>query len=110
MSGLPSISKHVAIMTNLTSGKWILLVWFCFLVRGVFYCTVLPLWDGFDEWAHFAVAQAISSTGRLVIDRNTVSRSQAQFYPLCKPRSEEGHLRGTIFGVHKLLLPQKPQT
>lgn len=59
-------------MKNLLSRKWIWIVWICFLLRGLFYCSVLPLWDGFDEWAHFAVVQIVSSTGRLVIDRNAL--------------------------------------
>jgi hypothetical protein len=34
---------------------WIL--WALFLVRGTFYCTMLPLWEGWDEYAHFAFLQ-----------------------------------------------------
>ena len=30
------------------------MVWALFLVRGAFYCTMMPLWEGFDEYAHFA--------------------------------------------------------
>lgn len=30
------------------------MVWLLFLVRGAFYCTMLPVWEGFDEYAHFA--------------------------------------------------------
>jgi 4-amino-4-deoxy-L-arabinose transferase-like glycosyltransferase len=52
--------------------RWLLIVWACFLVRGIFYCSVLPLWEGFDEWAHFAVAQNMVTSGRAVIDRNAV--------------------------------------
>jgi 4-amino-4-deoxy-L-arabinose transferase-like glycosyltransferase len=33
---------------------------------------VWPLWEGFDEWAHFSVAQEISK-GQLVIDRNAIA-------------------------------------
>ncbi len=31
-----------------------MVIWALFLVRGVFYCTMLPVWEGFDEYAHFA--------------------------------------------------------
>ena len=31
---------------------WIL--WALFLIRGAFYCKMLPLWEGWDEYAHFA--------------------------------------------------------
>jgi 4-amino-4-deoxy-L-arabinose transferase-like glycosyltransferase len=51
------------------------LIWLCFVVRGLFYCSVLPLWDGFDEWAHFAVIERMRSAGTLLIDRSSpVSR------------------------------------
>ncbi len=30
-------------------------VWLCFVVRGAFHAAMLPLWEGFDEYAHFAV-------------------------------------------------------
>ena len=43
-------------VTNLML-KRLLLIWLCFIFRGVFYCSFLPLWEGFDEWAHFGVAQ-----------------------------------------------------
>ncbi len=32
----------------------------CFLVRGAFYAVALPLWEGYDEWSHFAVVQRIA--------------------------------------------------
>jgi len=52
--------------------RWLILVWLCFFIRGLFYCTVWPLWEGFDEWAHFGVAQNMS-TGQLIIDRNAMA-------------------------------------
>jgi len=53
----------------------VLLIWLCFVCRGIFYCSLLPLWDGFDEWAHFAVIERMSTAGSLLIDRNSpVSR------------------------------------
>ncbi len=33
------------------------LVWLCFVVRLAFYCAAMPLWEGFDEFGHFAVVQ-----------------------------------------------------
>jgi len=55
--------------------RWITIIWLCFFVRGLFYCSVWPLWEGFDEWAHFSVAQEISK-GQLVIDRNTTTSKE----------------------------------
>jgi 4-amino-4-deoxy-L-arabinose transferase-like glycosyltransferase len=41
----------------------------------MFYCSLLPLWDGFDEWAHFAVIERMSTAGNLLIERDSpVSR------------------------------------
>jgi len=31
----------------------------CLAVRLLFYATMLPLWEGYDEWAHFAYIQHI---------------------------------------------------
>ena len=28
-------------------------VWLCFLIRASFYCAAIPLWEGWDEYAHF---------------------------------------------------------
>ena len=36
------------------------LIWACAVVRLLFYASMLPLWEGFDEWAHFAVVRAIA--------------------------------------------------
>jgi hypothetical protein len=34
--------------------------WVIFLARGFFYVSFLPLWEGFDEWAHYAVIQRLA--------------------------------------------------
>jgi hypothetical protein len=39
--------------------KLLYVVWLCFVLRSVFYCTVFPMWEGFDEYSHFAVIQHI---------------------------------------------------
>jgi len=36
---------------------WVALIWAGFSVRLAFYATAFPLWEGFDEWAHFAVVR-----------------------------------------------------
>ena len=36
-----------------------------FLLRGAFYCVEQPLWEGFDEWAHFAYVEHLVTYGRL---------------------------------------------
>lgn len=50
---------------------WLLAVWACFLVRAFFYCAALPLWEGFDEWAHFAVVQRMAFRGEPLVSRES---------------------------------------
>src|SRR6266478_2776476 len=50
-------------------------VWLIFLIRGVFYVSFIPLWEGFDEWAHYARLQNMATTGRaLASTTDRVSR------------------------------------
>jgi 4-amino-4-deoxy-L-arabinose transferase-like glycosyltransferase len=39
-------------------------VWLIFLIRGIFDISFIPLWEGFDEWAHYARLQNVATTGR----------------------------------------------
>jgi len=48
----------------------IVAIWACFLARLGFYATVLPLWEGYDEWAHFSVIRAMAMEGRLLPPRD----------------------------------------
>ena len=53
----------------------ILFLWLAFLVRGAFYVNLLPLWEGFDEWSHYAVVQNLASSGAFLPDRHaSISR------------------------------------
>jgi 4-amino-4-deoxy-L-arabinose transferase-like glycosyltransferase len=36
-------------------------IWVCAVVRLGFYAAMLPLWEGFDEWGHFAVIRSVAS-------------------------------------------------
>ena len=45
----------------------LLVIWLCFLVRGVFYATALPLWEGYDEYSHFAYVQHLTLHGTIPI-------------------------------------------
>jgi hypothetical protein len=51
------------------SRRWLLLIWAAFVARLGFYAAAFPLWEGFDEWAHFAVARHLSS-GHLLAPRD----------------------------------------
>ena len=56
----------------------------CFLVRTVFYATALPVWEGFDEWSHFAVIQRMAFRGEELVARDSpVSRAVKESLELC---------------------------
>src|SRR5882762_4564451 len=51
---------------------WIL--WALFLARGSFYCVTMPLWEGWDEYAHFAWLDHWLDKGTLPGFHDPVSR------------------------------------
>jgi hypothetical protein len=55
-----------AIIDALMAWRWVLAIWACGLVRLGWYATALPLWEGYDEWAHFAVLRSMSEGHPLV--------------------------------------------
>jgi 4-amino-4-deoxy-L-arabinose transferase-like glycosyltransferase len=50
--------------------RWIVVLWACFLARLLFYSAVLPLWEGYDEWAHFAVVRQMAVGGHVLVPRD----------------------------------------
>ena len=40
-------------------------LWFCVLMKLVFYASFVPLWEGYDEFAHFAFVQNLVDTHTL---------------------------------------------
>ena len=56
----------------------LLAIWLCFLARACFYCAALPLWEGYDEWSHFAVVQRMAFRGEPLVSRDSpISRDVA---------------------------------
>jgi 4-amino-4-deoxy-L-arabinose transferase-like glycosyltransferase len=53
------------------ASRWLLAIWFCFLARAFFYCAALPLWEGYDEWSHFAVVQRMAFRGEVLVSRHS---------------------------------------
>jgi hypothetical protein len=49
------------------------LIWICFLVQALFYCVEQPIWEGLDEWAHFAYVQNICEQGRIPVPGDDTS-------------------------------------
>jgi 4-amino-4-deoxy-L-arabinose transferase-like glycosyltransferase len=65
---------------------FVALIWACFLARGLFYCSFLPLWEGYDEWAHFSYVERLVTADDVLVGRDApVSReveASLQFAPL----------------------------
>ena len=51
--------------------RWPLIIWFLFLARVLFYCAALPLWEGYDEWAHFSVIRRMALRGEVLVRRES---------------------------------------
>lgn len=51
------------------TGAILACLWAIFVIRGLFSISVLPLWEGFDEWAHYAVIQEVAG-GHLLSQRD----------------------------------------
>jgi hypothetical protein len=67
--------------------RLLLLIWVLFIVRGTFYCVQQPMWEGFDEWAHFAYVQCMGENGSIPRRTDPVSHvvlSSLQLVPLSK--------------------------
>ena len=49
--------------TRLTWGATgaLVFLWLAFLVRGLWYCALMPPWEGYDEPFHFAALQHVAS-------------------------------------------------
>jgi hypothetical protein len=63
---------HVAYHNFLPARIWIF--WALFLVRGTFYSAMLPMWEGWDEYAHFAWIQHWNDQGTLPRTTDSISR------------------------------------
>jgi hypothetical protein len=50
--------------------RLLVVIWLCFLARGLFYCVALPLWEGFDEYSHFSYVQHVAR-GELLVRPET---------------------------------------
>ncbi len=52
-------------------GRYVVAIWICFAARLLFYSAMLPLWEGYDEWAHFAVIRAMAFQGEVLVRRES---------------------------------------
>jgi hypothetical protein len=45
---------------------WVLgWIWLAFLARGLFYVSIIPMWEGFDEYAHFGFVEHLNTKWEL---------------------------------------------
>ncbi len=43
---------------NIPNARYYLMaIWLIFQVSGAYYCQLIPLWEGFDEWGHYAFVE-----------------------------------------------------
>jgi hypothetical protein len=79
-----------------TRCRWVLgAIWLAFLIRGAFYCQYLPLWEGYDEWAHYAFVEHLRLQGTLPLTTDPITeeiRHSVQSAPL--PHEAADPMRG----------------
>ena len=44
---------------------FVYIVWLFFIFKAVFYASFIPIWEGFDEFSHFAVVQHLVVSGKM---------------------------------------------
>jgi hypothetical protein len=48
----------------------VMAIWACFVARLAFYSSVLPQWEGYDEWAHFSVIRHMAVQHEALVERD----------------------------------------
>ena len=86
-------------------------VWLCFVVRAGFYAWVQPLWEGYDEYSHFAYVQYLVHTGKLPVPgvtKNTIE-VESSLVSLPVPWSLHGLRQGSLSYEEYRRLPAEEQ-
>jgi hypothetical protein len=52
----------------------VVLIWTLFIIKGAFYCLLFPVWEGYDEFAHFAFVQHLAVHHELPVPQTRVSK------------------------------------
>jgi hypothetical protein len=78
--------------------RWLVaIVWLAFVLRGVYYCAELPMWEGLDEWAHFAALQYFAEHGHMPARTDLVSDEVVRSLELAPlPWSNNGWVAGAV--------------
>lgn len=80
--------------------KRIWIIWALFLVRGAFYSAMLPLWEGWDEYAHFAWIEHWNDRGTLPVATDKVSQEIDESMRLA-PLARELRWLGAPYLIHE---------
>jgi hypothetical protein len=83
-------------------------VWLAFLSRGLFYCVEQPMWEGYDEWAHFAYVQHIAEHRTLPSRTDPVSYEVGRSLQLV-PLSRSAAAIGPVTITHDLFWQLAPE-
>jgi len=65
-------------LQNLFRNRALFLIWLIFVCKGLFYCAIFPVWEGFDEYAHFAFIQHLDTYKSLPLPETRVSKEIEQ--------------------------------
>lgn len=80
------------------SCRALVLLWLCFVIRGAYYSSTMPTWEGYDEYSHYAYIEYLVHNGRIPVPgaaRNSFEvESSLQAYPL--PWTQEQLQPGAI--------------
>src|SRR3954449_7956084 len=86
-------------------------VWLAFVVRGAYYSVQLPLWEGVDEWAHFAALQWFADHGHMPARSDLVSDEVVRSLELAPlPWSNNGWVVGAVNHDDFWRLPPEEQS
>src|SRR5215813_5290828 len=53
-------------------------IYIAFVCKGLFYAAVIPIWEGYDEYAHFAFIQRVAVQHELPVPDTRISREVEQ--------------------------------
>jgi hypothetical protein len=65
--------KRMKTFQTVTRNKALLLIWLIFICKGLFFSSLFPIWEGFDEFAHFAFIQYLDTYKSLPLPDSRVS-------------------------------------
>ena len=71
--------------------RLVVAIWLVFLCKGVFYAALFPMWEGYDEFAHFAFVQHLATHHELTVPENRISREierSLELVPLPRPLTQ----------------------